>query len=77
MSDSDWQAEKDFWAGREIDTFDLEDRGNYTTYQVLAKQPKPDSVNTFCWGEWVRSEDYRRDVERLEQRVKELEAKAK
>ncbi len=70
---SDWQAEKDFWSTRSVDTFDLEYRGNYTTYQVLAKQ-SPDFVNTFH-GDWVRSEDYRRDVERLEQRIKELESK--
>ncbi len=76
MSFDDWQAEKDFWANRSIDTFDLVDVSYcYTSYQEMEAQPLFDGVNNFCVGSWIRSEDFRRHIECLERRIRELEAK--
>ncbi len=66
-----WQAERIFWTGRNVETFDL-----VFVYQGYAgdNQMEKQYGDTYQ-GEWVRSEDYMRDVARLEQRIKELEAK--
>ncbi len=66
-----WEAEKLFWTGRNVETFDLVfvSQG-YTGDSRMEKQ-----YGDTYQGEWVRSEDYMRDVARLEQRIKELEAK--
>jgi hypothetical protein len=58
-----------FWNtdGR-TDTYGLETFNYcYNSYQEMVKQqPSP-----YYHGDWVRAEDYRRDVERLEQLLKD------
>lgn len=67
MTDS--EKENEFWATHLVDeTFDLEDCGSpYSRYQNLVKQ----KTAPFFHGDWVRAEDYRRDIERLENTLKE------
>lgn len=64
MSQSDWEQENLFWSapGRP-DTYDIEHAGYaYSDYREMVKQKNL----PFYHGDWVRAEDYRRDVERLE-----------
>jgi hypothetical protein len=65
-----WEAERLFWsASGRPDTFDLEEAGyGYDSYQKMVKQHS----DTYS-GDWVRAEDYQRDVEVLERRIRELE----
>jgi hypothetical protein len=72
---ANWDAEKAFWADRDIETFSLEETGGYCSYRYMVKQNY--TRDNGYWGDWVRSEDYRRDVEKLEARIKELEAEKK
>ncbi len=61
-------AENAFWsaAGRP-DTYDFEDHGTgYMSYPKMEKQ-----YSKTYWGDWVKAEDYRNHVERLENLLKE------
>ncbi len=61
-------AENAFWtAANRPDTYDLEDHGTgYMSYPKMEKQHS----KTY-WGDYVKSEDYRRDLERLEKLLKD------
>lgn len=75
MTMSDWDREMAFWTSSEVDTFDLEESGSgYYSYRTMEKQPRVGVDNRYCWGDWVRSEDYRRDVEALEKQLAESRA---
>ena len=62
-------AEKAFWsAANRPDTYDFEDtvRG-YSSFAQMVKQPRSVTYQ----GDYVKAEDYRRDVERLEKLLKD------
>lgn len=66
-----WLADKAFWStpGRPS-TFDIEDCGSgYLSYRDMVKQPMVEGYP----GEYVLTEDYRRDVESLESKLKSAE----
>lgn len=58
-----------FWSAEgRVDTYDLEEPGNgYTGWPKMVKQ----QPSAYYHGDWVRAEDYRRDIERLENILKE------
>lgn len=69
MSFDHMEQEHLFWSAEgRADTYDLETFSSaYQSYQEMIKQqPSP-----YYHGDWVRSEDYRRDIERLESILKE------
>ncbi len=68
-SSEEWEREKAFWAapGR-ADTYDKEHCGGYSEASEMVKQKSGVS------SEWVRAEDYRRDVEAAEAEVARLKA---
>ena len=71
MTDS--EQDNLFWlAPDRPDTYDIEETSSspYGSYRNMVKQ----ETQPFFHGDWVRAEDYRRDVERLEKLLKEANA---
>lgn len=68
---SDFEAEKTFWEGAvRADQYNLETVGRaYLQYETLVKVERKTDGSFPCFGDWVRAEDYRKDVEALEQQV--------
>jgi hypothetical protein len=64
----EWEAEQSFWAApNRPKTWDLESVGRpWAEYQTMVEQEDP-------YGDWVRAEHYRRDVEALEKKIAELQ----
>lgn len=65
-----WEDEKTFWSapGRPK-TWDMEEPGQ--DYSGRTKMVEQEDL----YGEWVRAEHYRRDVEALEKKVTELKSR--
>jgi hypothetical protein len=64
-----WDLENAFWNARErADTYDLVEPGqDYTGWPTMEKQ----CPTEFYRGDWVKAEDYMRDVERLEKLLRD------
>lgn len=64
-----WALENAFWNSRErAETYCMEDHGSgYMTYPKMEKQYHTEWYR----GDWVKSEDYMRDIERLEKLLKD------
>jgi hypothetical protein len=62
-------AENTFWAApNRPDTYDIESAGYaYSDYREMVKQ----KTESYFHGEYVKADDYRRDVERLEKLLKD------
>jgi hypothetical protein len=64
-------AENAFWAAaNRPDTYDIEFAGYaYSDYREMVKQKN----EPYYHGDWVKADDYRRDIERLEKLLKDIE----
>jgi hypothetical protein len=66
---TEWDKECAFWDDpARPRTYDFEP-GNYDGGDMIKQTP-----GAITHGEWIRADDYRAEVERLQARVKELEA---
>lgn len=70
---SEWDIERVFWDTCAVDTYDLEHQGGYDSYNAMVKQ-KPGHLTA---GEWVRAEDYRRDLAAAKARIAEADRRAR
>lgn len=70
MSD-EWKLEKAFWEAQpRAAMYNLETVGRaYMTYETLIEVERLPNGRFDYFGDWVRAEDYRRDVEELEKQV--------
>lgn len=70
-----WEREKAFWAtpGR-VDTYELVHQGGYDSYNAMEKQKPGEASGMLTAGDWVRAEDYRAAVERLEAAMDRVKA---
>jgi hypothetical protein len=67
-----WEREKAFWARYTgVPTYELEETGSGYggSYRDMVKVQV--SSNGVCFGDWVRSSDFRAVIERLEARIEE------
>lgn len=73
---SDWDREKAFWEAQpRAAMYNLETVGrNYMTYEKLIEVERLPDGSFSYFGDWVRAEDYRRDVEALEKQLAESRA---
>jgi hypothetical protein len=68
---TEWEKECAFWDDpARPETFELEYSGGYGGGYFMAQQ----MPGSHSHGEWIRADDYRAEVERLQARVSELEA---
>lgn len=68
----EWIREKEFWDDPcRADTYDLVHQGGYDSYYAMEKQERGYTTA----GQWVKADDYRAEVERMKDRIKQLESK--
>jgi hypothetical protein len=66
---NEWEQEVAFWSTCNVDTYDIESGGScYSDYREMVKQ-KPEHDSPGFHGDWVRAEDYQKDIEELRDKV--------